>query len=93
MAKADNSSEARITIRIDKELNERAQFKCKTLFGIGLSTLMKLFLKSFVSQKNVGFYVGDDAFNDSLNRELNRRKMKQLMRERRALIRAGHPSE
>lgn len=49
-----------ITIRIDKELYSMAKNKCKSQFGIGLSPLIKIFLRSFVTQKGVGFYVGND---------------------------------
>ena len=45
---------------MDAELYEMAQYKCYAQFGIGLSPLIKVFLKSFVTQKGVGFYVGDD---------------------------------
>lgn len=49
-----------LTIRMDATLYEMAQEKCREQFGIGLSPLIKVFLKSFVSQRGVGFYVGDD---------------------------------
>lgn len=49
-----------LTIRMDEELYDLAQKKCDEKFGIGLSPLVKIFLKSFVTQKGVGFYVGDD---------------------------------
>ncbi len=49
-----------LNIRINAELYEMAQYKCYLKFGIGLSPLIKVFLKSFVTQKGVGFYVGDD---------------------------------
>lgn len=49
-----------LNVRIDAELYEMAQNKCYSKFGIGLSPLIKVFLKSFVTQKGVGFYVGDE---------------------------------
>lgn len=49
-----------LNIRIDYKLYKMAKNKCKTQFGIGLSSLIKIFLKSFVTQKGVGFYVGDE---------------------------------
>ena len=49
-----------VSIRMDNELYEMARIKCDQQFGIGLSPLIKIFLKSFVTQKGVGFYVGDD---------------------------------
>lgn len=45
---------------MDPELYDLAQRKCNQKFGIGLSPLIKVFLKSFVTQRGVGFYVGDD---------------------------------
>jgi len=44
---------------MDAKLYEITQEKCFDQFGIGLSPLIKVFLKSFVSQIGVGFYVGD----------------------------------
>ena len=49
-----------LTVRMDAKLYEMAQNKCYGQFGIGLSPLIKVFLKSFVTQRGVGFYVGDD---------------------------------
>lgn len=49
-----------LNIRIDPELYNAAQIKCFNEFGIGLSPLIKVFLKSFITQKGVGFYIGDD---------------------------------
>lgn len=49
-----------LTVRMDAELYEMAKEKCYSQFGISLSPLIKVFLKSFVTQKGVGFYVGDD---------------------------------
>lgn len=80
--------EAKLTLRIEGELNEQAKFKCQRLFGIGVSTFIKLFLKSFVSQNHIGFYVGDDQFSDALNCELRKKRFNRLMRERRKTIRA-----
>ena len=49
-----------LNIRLNEDLYEIAQDKCASQFGIGLSSLIKVFLKAFVSQRGVGFYVGDD---------------------------------
>ena len=54
------SKQRLLTIRLDEELYQMAKTKCKTQFGLGLSPLVKVFLRAFVSQKGVGFYVGDD---------------------------------
>lgn len=49
-----------ITIRLEDDLHQRAKQKCKQKFNITLSSLIKVFLASFASQKGVGFYIGDD---------------------------------
>ncbi|MFC1656147.1 hypothetical protein ACFL3C_04725 [Patescibacteria group bacterium] len=64
-----------LTIRMDSELYQMAKNKCKTQFGIGLSPLVKMFLKSFVTQKGVGFYVGDEDLCNLFTRWLSRKKM------------------
>ncbi len=49
-----------LNVRMDSKLYDAAQIKCYNQFGIGLSPLIKIFLKSFISQRGVGFYVGDE---------------------------------
>jgi hypothetical protein len=62
------NKQSQLTIRLDPELYERAKVKCKRQFGISLSPLIKVFLKSFVSQRGIGFYVGDDDLCVLFNR-------------------------
>ncbi|MBP9771208.1 hypothetical protein KBC97_03530 [Candidatus Gracilibacteria bacterium] len=50
----------KLTIVMNSDLYEMAQDKCYGQFGIGLSSLIKVFLKAFTSQRGVGFYIGDD---------------------------------
>lgn len=78
-------TEVKITIRIDATLNERAAQKIHGLFGIGLSTFVKIFLKSFVDQKNIGFYMGDHEFNEGMARPLRKRQVGAMRRERKTL--------
>ncbi len=54
------SKQVQITLRIPKEIHEQAKTKCNEKFGIGVSHLLKIFLRSFIAQKGIGFYVGDD---------------------------------
>lgn len=61
-------------IRLDEELYEAAKQKCKNRFGIGLTPLIKIFLKSFTTQQGVGFYVGDDDLRDIFYRWLYKKK-------------------
>ena len=53
------SKKTQILISLDPELKKLAQQKCQYQFGIGLSPLIKIFLRSFITQKGVGFYIGD----------------------------------
>lgn len=57
-----------LTIRISEDLYEMAINKCNYQFEIGLSTMVKIFLRAFVSQRGVGFYVGDDDLCDLYRR-------------------------
>jgi hypothetical protein len=59
---------------MNAELYHRAKAKCKDRFGIGLSPLIKIFLKSFVTQRGVGFYVGDDDLCELIWRWLGKKR-------------------
>ena len=61
-------------IRLDEELHKMAKKKCKEQFNIGLAPLIKIFLKAFVTQNGVGFYVGDEDLCRLFNRWLNRKR-------------------
>lgn len=50
----------KLTILMNGDLYDEAQEKCYCKLGIALSSLVKVFLKAFVSQRGVGFYIGDD---------------------------------
>lgn len=54
------TNQKQLTVRMDAKLYDMAREKCYNQFGIGLSPLIKVFLKAFVSQRGVGFYVGDE---------------------------------
>ena len=71
------AKQQQMTIRMDYKLYQMAKNKCKTQFGIGLSPLIKIFLKSFVTQKGVGFYVGDDDLCKLFTRWLGKKKMER----------------
>ena len=66
-----------LTIRLDPKLYLMAKSKCKNQFGIGLSPLIKIFLKSFVTQKGVGFYVGDDDLCELFSDWLRKKRMEK----------------
>ncbi len=67
------------TIRMNSDLHKKAKTKCKNEFDMCLSTLIKLFLKSFISQKGVGFYIGDDEFYDLLDKWLQKKRFEKKM--------------
>lgn len=60
-------------IRLNEDLYEEAMHKCDAYFGIGLSSLIKVFLRAFVSQSGVGFYVGDDDICHLFSRWLSKK--------------------
>ena len=59
-----------ITIRLEDDLHQKAKQKCKNKYNITLSSLIKVFLASFASQKGIGFYIGDDDICQLFNRWL-----------------------
>lgn len=66
-----------VNIRLDEELYQLVRLKCHRNFGIGIAPLIKMFLKAFITQKGVGFYVGDDDLCYLIHRWLSKKKMEQ----------------
>jgi hypothetical protein len=54
-----NPSQSQLTILLDAALYQKVKDKCKNQYGIGVTPLIKMFLKSFVTQAGVGFFIGD----------------------------------
>lgn len=71
------SKQHRLTLRLNKDLYESAKYKCRVDFGTGLTPLIKFFLRSFVTQKGVGFYVGDDDLRLLFWRWLVKKKLER----------------
>lgn len=71
------TKQVQLTIRMDEELYELAKQKCQEKFGIGLSPLVKVFLKAFVTQRGVGFFIGDEDFCKIFNRWLGKKEMEK----------------
>lgn len=69
--------EIQLTIRMPEELHKKAAYKCKNEFHMCLSTLLKLFLKSFVSQRGIGFHIGDEEFYSLFNRWLRKKEFER----------------
>ena len=68
------SKKRQINIQLDDELYQQVRHKCKNRFGIGISPLIKIFLKSFVTQRGVGFYVGDEDLCELFARWLSKKQ-------------------
>lgn len=66
-----------LNVRMDADLYQKAQDKCKEKFDIGLSALIKVFLASFVSQGGIGFYVGDDDICDMFHKWILRKRFER----------------
>lgn len=66
-----------INIRLDEELYKMVKLKCKRNFGIGISPLIKMFLRAFITQKGVGFYVGDDDICHLFYQWLGKKKLER----------------
>jgi len=79
-----------INIRLNDDLYEAVKQKCHDRFGVGISPFIKVFLKAFVTQKSVGFWVGD-AQLDSLFRSWLRNKSFDKIRGKREGDQGGLP--
>ena len=68
------SKKRQLNIRLDEELYQRVKYKCKNHLGISIAPLIKIFLKSFATQKGVGFYVGDDDLCNLFGRWISKKQ-------------------
>ncbi|MBU0982034.1 hypothetical protein KKC94_05070 [Patescibacteria group bacterium] len=66
-----------IHIYLNQDLYDQAKQKCQKDFGIGLSPLIKVFLKSFVTQSGVGFYVGDQNLRELFNKWIYKKRFEK----------------
>ena len=80
------SKQKMLTVRMDEELYEAVKHKCKNDLAINVGTLVKIFLKSFVTQKGVGFYVGDNDLADLFNGWMQKKKLERTRGSRSAII-------
>ena len=69
--------EHQLNLRLDTELYRLAKAKCKDQFGIGIAPLIKIFLRTFVTQRGIGFFVGDMDLKNILSRWLTKKMMEQ----------------
>ena len=64
-----------VNIKLNKELYEKVKNKCTFQLGIGLSPLIKIFLTSFISQKGLGLYIGDEYLSNIVSRWIRKKKL------------------
>lgn len=67
-----------LTIRLDEDLYRQARQKADKKLCMPLATLIRVFLKSFVTQPGVGFFVGDHDLTDLINKWVSHRDFERL---------------
>ena len=71
---------------MDEALYKTVKEKCNKRLGITVSTLVKIFLKSFATQRGVGFYIGDEDLCALFNRWMSKRQFEKARGGRVAVI-------
>lgn len=74
-----------LTIRLDPEVHRIASWKADKL-GLPLSTLIRVFLKAFCSQRGVGFVVGDQDLAQLFNKWMDKKQFEKMHGGRVAVI-------
>lgn len=69
--------EQKFCFRINKNLLDSAKQKAKNRLDLPLSSLIKMFLTSFVNQRGVGFYVGDEDLCHLFNRWIHKKRLEK----------------
>jgi antitoxin component of RelBE/YafQ-DinJ toxin-antitoxin module len=77
-----------ITIRLDEDLYKEAKQKADRVLYMPLATLIRVFLKVFISQEGIGFFVGDHNLKKLINNWIRHRNLERF-RQRRDTV---HPS-
>ena len=77
MLQKQHQQQQQLTIRMNAELYQMAKNKCRQEFGIGLSPLIKIFLKAFVTQQGIGFFVGDEDLHNIFSRWLSKKSLER----------------
>jgi len=54
------SKKKQITIYLNEDLYEAVKQKCHDQLNVCMGTFIKIFLKAFVTQEGVGFFVGNE---------------------------------
>lgn len=71
------SKKVTITVRLDEDLYKQAKFKSDKRLCMPLATLLRVFLKAFVSQRGVGFFVGDHDLTELINKWVRHREFER----------------
>lgn len=70
-------SQKRLNFVLDAELHEQFKHKCKGKYNLTMSALLKVFIKSFVTQDGVSFVVGEPNLRQKFNRWLLKREVQK----------------
>ena len=65
------------SIRLHPELYNKAKQKCKDEYGMSLTPLIKIFLKTFITQDGLGFFVGNVQLRKVINSWLEKKSMEK----------------
>lgn len=66
-----------LTIRLDKELYKQVKYKADKELCMPLATLIRVFLKAFVTQTGVGFFVGNHDLTKLINKWVRHRQFER----------------
>jgi len=80
------SKKITITVRLDEDLYKQAKFKSDKKLCMPLATLIRVFLKAFISQKGVGFFVGDQELTEVINKWVRKRDFERSRNGRLSII-------
>ncbi len=69
-----SKEQKRLNFLIDAELYKQFKSKCNMKYNITMSALLKVFIKSFVTQDGVGFVIGDQNLRRKFNSWLLKRE-------------------
>jgi hypothetical protein len=63
----------KLTVVLDEDLYKQAKLKSDKKLCMPLATLVRVFLKAFVTQKGVGFFVGESELTELINKWVRHR--------------------
>lgn len=84
--KKNMKEQKQLTVKMNKDLYEAAMRKCDEQLSISLSALIKVFLSSFVSQRGVGFYVGDEDLCALFAKWVRKQKLRKSIQNKYSYV-------